>query len=127
MGELLAQPLLGGLSPGLVLILGAVLVPVLPRPVRQVYLLALPLVAFLQLLSLDASVMGTIPLFGLDLHTAGPQLILFSFTHSHDPAVGSCYEFFRPGVIAVDHGHSAFRQSGEQFSFGRGDVFQSLK
>ena len=69
MGELLAQPLLGELSPGLILILGAILVPVLPRPIRQIYMLALPVLAFLQLLSLDATATGTIPLFDIDLTT----------------------------------------------------------
>ena len=68
-GDLLAQPLLGELSPGLVLILGAILVPILPRPVRQIYMLALPVLAFLQLLSLDGSATGAIPLMGVELQT----------------------------------------------------------
>ncbi len=69
MTDLLATPLLGELSPGLVLILGAVLVPFLPGVLRKVYLLALPLVAFLQLLSLEHGLMGAMPLMGLELTT----------------------------------------------------------
>lgn len=67
--DLLAEPLLGDLSPGLVLILGALPVPFLPGRVRQVYMLALPVIAFMQLLSLQAGVSGQIPLFDVELTT----------------------------------------------------------
>ena len=67
--ELLAEPLLGQLSPGLVLILGAVPIPFLPGRLRQVWMLALPVLAFVQLLGLPAGQSGQIPLFGVELTT----------------------------------------------------------
>ncbi len=41
--------MIADLPPGLILILGAILVPFLPGRLRQLYMLALPLLAGLQL------------------------------------------------------------------------------
>jgi multicomponent Na+:H+ antiporter subunit D len=57
------------LTPGLVLILGALPVPLLWGGVRSVYLLALPVLAFALLLSTPDGVFGQLELFGLQLTT----------------------------------------------------------
>ena len=57
------------LTPGLILILGALPVPLLWGRVRSVYLLALPVVAFALLLDTPDGVFGRLELFGLQLTT----------------------------------------------------------
>jgi multicomponent Na+:H+ antiporter subunit D len=57
------------LSPGLILILGAALVPLLRGRARSAYMLALPIVAFLHLLGLPHGEFGQIQLFGIELTT----------------------------------------------------------
>jgi multicomponent Na+:H+ antiporter subunit D len=58
------------LSPGWILILGALPVPLLPDRLRSAWLLALPILAFAQLVSLPDGLMGQVELFGLQLTTA---------------------------------------------------------
>ncbi len=57
------------LSPGLVLVVGALLVPLLRGWVRSVYMLALPVLAFLHLLALPYGAFGEFEFLGLDLVT----------------------------------------------------------
>ncbi len=57
------------INPGLILILGALLIPLLPGLVRSAYMLLLPVVVFLHLYGLPVGEAGTITLFGLDLVT----------------------------------------------------------
>jgi len=57
------------LSPGLILIVGALLVPLLRGTVRGVFLLALPVVAFVHLLTLPFGEFGQIKLLDLTLIT----------------------------------------------------------
>ncbi|HUF57258.1 MAG TPA: Na(+)/H(+) antiporter subunit D [Thermohalobaculum sp.] len=57
------------LSPGLVMILGALLVPLLPGLLRSAWVLALPILAFGQVLGLDHGSFGTVTVFELDLVT----------------------------------------------------------
>ena len=52
------------LPPGLILILGALLVPVLPGRLRQVYMLALPVLAGLQLYGLEHGSFAQTEIFG---------------------------------------------------------------
>lgn len=59
--------LLDTLPPGLILIFGAFLVPFLPGVLRKVWMLALPVLAFLQLLGFEPGVHGTTALFDLEL------------------------------------------------------------
>jgi len=59
----------GEFSPGLILILGALPVPLLPHRVRTVYLLALPVVAFAYLLTLPYGQFGEVHVLGLTLTT----------------------------------------------------------
>jgi multicomponent Na+:H+ antiporter subunit D len=61
--------MIGEFSPGLILILGAVLVPFLRGPLRAVYMLALPVVAFAYLLSLQHGEFGQLHLLDLTLTT----------------------------------------------------------
>ena len=44
--------ILGSLSPGLIILTGALLVPLLPGRLRSAWVLALPLIAFAQVLGL---------------------------------------------------------------------------
>jgi multicomponent Na+:H+ antiporter subunit D len=61
--------LFGQLSPGLIVILGALLVPVLPGRFRAAWMLLLPVVAFAQTLGLEHGLHGTVALFDLELTT----------------------------------------------------------
>ncbi len=54
-------------NPGLILILGALLVPVLPLGLRRVYLLALPLVGLYAVYALPMGTHGTVETLGLTL------------------------------------------------------------
>lgn len=55
------------LPPGMVLVLGAVLLPLVPARLRNAFMLVLPVLGFLQLLALPADVAFTIEAFGLTL------------------------------------------------------------
>jgi multicomponent Na+:H+ antiporter subunit D len=57
------------LSPGLILILGAVLVPLLRGRLRSAYMLALPIVAFWHLIDLPYGELGQMQVLGIDLVT----------------------------------------------------------
>ncbi|MEM9060399.1 MAG: Na(+)/H(+) antiporter subunit D [Pseudomonadota bacterium] len=63
-GEVLAN-----LSPGLILILGALAVPFLPGIARKIWMLALPVLAFVHLLGLEHGLHGAVTLFDLELTT----------------------------------------------------------
>lgn len=60
---------LANLSPGLILILGALPVPFLPGVLRKIWILALPVIALLHLLGLEEGMHGSITLFNLELTT----------------------------------------------------------
>ena len=59
--------MIANLPPGLILILGALLVPFLPRRLRQLYMLALPLLAGLQLYGLEQGNFAQTQIFGYPL------------------------------------------------------------
>lgn len=61
--------MIGEFSPGLILIVGALLVPLLSGRLRSVYLLALPIVAFAHLLSLPHGEFGEVKFLELSLIT----------------------------------------------------------
>lgn len=61
--------MIGEVSPGLILILGALPVPLLGGWLRAGWLLALPVLAFAQTLGLDAGTGGAVTLFDLELTT----------------------------------------------------------
>lgn len=56
-------------SPGLILIIGALLVPVLRGYLRAAYMMALPVVAFALTLTFEHGSFGVIPVFGFELTT----------------------------------------------------------
>ena len=56
-------------SPGLILLLGALLVPMLRGSVRSIYMLALPVLAFLHLVALPYGSFGAFEFLGLNLVT----------------------------------------------------------
>jgi len=60
---------LQGLSPALIIIVGALAVPLLRHPLRNVYMLALPAVAFAALLSTPDGDHGSLQYMGLELVT----------------------------------------------------------
>jgi len=57
------------ISPGLLLIVGAILVPFFPGKRRGVYMLALPVLAFVQLIGLEHGSFGSVTLFDVELTT----------------------------------------------------------
>ncbi len=57
------------LNPGLILMLGGVIVPLLPRLLRGAFMLAVPVLAFVHMLGLSAGEFGHIPLFDFTLVT----------------------------------------------------------
>lgn len=61
--------MIGEVSPGLILILGALLVPLLKGVVRSAYMLTLPALAFAQLVTLPYGDLGQISVLGLPLVT----------------------------------------------------------
>ena len=68
------------LNPGLIIILGALLVPLLPgRVLRGAYMLALPVAAFVYLLGLPMGEMGQIELMDLSLVTLRVDKLSFVF------------------------------------------------
>jgi multicomponent Na+:H+ antiporter subunit D len=56
--------MIADLPPGLILILGALVAPVIPAGLRRFYILALPMLALWQLLALHAGVHGQVEMFG---------------------------------------------------------------
>ena len=59
--------MIADLPPGLILILGALLVPFVPARVRRVYMLALPVLGLVQLLTLPMGMGAQVEMFGLTL------------------------------------------------------------
>lgn len=66
-------------SPGLIVIVGALLVPILPRGLRRLWTLVLPVLAFVHLLLLPEGYAGHIYVFGLDLVTLRVDDLSFMF------------------------------------------------
>jgi multicomponent Na+:H+ antiporter subunit D len=58
-----------GLNPAVILILGALLVPLFPQPWRRVYIIALPLVSMLQLVLHPFGTFSEVALYGMTLET----------------------------------------------------------
>ncbi|GMG84334.1 Na(+)/H(+) antiporter subunit D [Paralimibaculum aggregatum] len=77
--EMVPTGALGGLSPGLILIIGALAVPFLKEQARGPYLLLLPVLAFFQLMSLDHGLMGVVSVFDIELVTLRVDRLSFIF------------------------------------------------
>jgi multicomponent Na+:H+ antiporter subunit D len=69
------------LSPALILIVGAVLVPLLPRGIREVYMLALPAVAAFDLMGLPMGESGKLSMLGLQLVTVRVDALSLLFAY----------------------------------------------
>ncbi|MBX3469887.1 MAG: Na(+)/H(+) antiporter subunit D [Planctomycetes bacterium] len=71
--------MISGLNPGFLLMAGALLIPLLPRLLRQGWLVALPLLSAAQLLTLDRGDRGEVTLAGVTLHTLFVDDLSFTF------------------------------------------------
>ncbi len=71
--------MIGEVSPGLILILGALVVPLLPGRLRSVYMLALPALALAHLLALPFGESGHMQALGFDLVTLRVDQLSFVF------------------------------------------------
>ncbi|MEM9028051.1 MAG: Na(+)/H(+) antiporter subunit D [Pseudomonadota bacterium] len=71
--------MIGELNPGLILIVGALLIPVAPQFLRGVITLVLPIIAAYHLVNLPLGNMGIIPLFGYELVTLRVDRLSFIF------------------------------------------------
>jgi multicomponent Na+:H+ antiporter subunit D len=83
----------GEFSPGLILIIGALLVPLLPGRLRGLYLLALPLIAFGHLLTLPYGEFGHVEFLGLKLITlrVDKLSVLFGYVFLIAAFLGAIY------------------------------------
>jgi multicomponent Na+:H+ antiporter subunit D len=73
--------MIGEFSPGLILILGALLVPLLRGYPRAIYMLALPVVAFAHLMTLPTGDFGIVNLAGLTLTTLRVDKLSLLFSY----------------------------------------------
>jgi multicomponent Na+:H+ antiporter subunit D len=73
--------MIADLSPGLVLIFGALLVPLLRGQLRSAYMLALPVIAFWYVLSLPVGEFGVVRLFDLKLVTLRVDRLSLMFAY----------------------------------------------
>jgi multicomponent Na+:H+ antiporter subunit D len=78
------------LNPGLVLILGALLVPLLRGHLRSAFMLALPVVAFWHVLSLPMGQLGEVTLFDLKLVTLRVDRLSLMFAYVFLIATALC-------------------------------------
>jgi multicomponent Na+:H+ antiporter subunit D len=67
------------LSPALILVLGGLVLPFVPRPARGGVMLVLPVIALMQLLSLPFGALGKVQLMGLELTTLRIDKLSFVF------------------------------------------------
>lgn len=90
---------LANLSPGLILILGALVVPFLPGMLRKIWILALPVVAFAHLLGLEHGLHGIIPVFDVELITLriDKLSLIFGYVFLIATFLGVLYQFHVKG------------------------------
>jgi multicomponent Na+:H+ antiporter subunit D len=93
--------MVGELSPGLILILGALLVPALGGRLRAAWILALPALAFLQTIGLEHGAHGAITVFDLALTTLRVDALGLVFAYAFLVAlfVGMVYQLHVPGAL----------------------------
>lgn len=87
------------LSPGLLLIVGALLLPFLPRLLRNIWLCALPVLAFVQMLGLERGQHGRFVLFDLELTTlrVDELSLVFGYVFSLGLLIGAIYQLHLRG------------------------------
>jgi len=93
--------MIGEFTPGLILILGALVIPLLPRSVRAPYTLALPVVAFVYLLGLPHGEAGQWQLFDLPLVTLRVDRLslLFGYIFLLAALLGAIYALHERDVV----------------------------
>ena len=93
--------MIGELSPGVILILGALLVPVLGGWLRAAWLLALPLIAFLQTVGLEPGLQGLVTVFDLELTTLRVDALGLVFGYVFLVALfcGMIFQLHLPGAL----------------------------
>ena len=93
--------MIGEVSPGLILILGALLVPLLKGIVRSVYMLALPALAFAQLVTLPYGDLGQISVLGLPLVTLRVDRLstIFGYIFLIASFLGVLYTLYHDDVV----------------------------
>jgi multicomponent Na+:H+ antiporter subunit D len=89
------------LSPGLILILGALLVPALGGWLRAAWLLALPVLAFFQTVGLEPGMHGAVTVFELELTTLRVDALALVFVYAFLVALffGMIYQLHVPGAL----------------------------
>jgi len=93
--------MIGEVSPGLILILGALLVPLLKGLVRSAYMLALPALAFAQLVALPYGDLGQISVLGLPLVTLRIDRLstIFGYIFLIASFLGILYTLYHDDVV----------------------------
>jgi multicomponent Na+:H+ antiporter subunit D len=88
--------MIGEMSPGLILVLGAVLVPFLKGQARAAWMLALPIIGLMQLLSLPMGDLGQTTLAGVPLTTMRVDGLswLFGFVFLFAAFIGILYNLY---------------------------------
>ena len=93
--------MIGEISPGLILILGALLVPLLKGFVRSVYMLTLPALAFAQLVALPYGDLGQMSVLGLPLVTLRIDRLstIFGYIFLIASSLGVLYTLYHDDVV----------------------------
>ncbi|MEM9098125.1 MAG: Na(+)/H(+) antiporter subunit D, partial [Pseudomonadota bacterium] len=89
------------ISPGLILILGALLIPFLPGKLRVLWVVTLPVLGFLQALSLEPGLSGQIEVMGLELTTIRLDGLsrIFGYIFLIAAFIGGVYSFHKGGWV----------------------------
>ncbi|MEM9043075.1 MAG: Na(+)/H(+) antiporter subunit D [Pseudomonadota bacterium] len=89
------------LSPGLILILGALLIPFLPGKLRVIWVVTLPVLGFLQALSLEPGLSGQFEVMGLELTTVRLDGLsrIFGYVFLIAAFIGGIYAFHKGGWV----------------------------
>ncbi|MEM1275637.1 MAG: Na(+)/H(+) antiporter subunit D [Pseudomonadota bacterium] len=89
------------ISPGLILILGALLIPFLPGKLRVLWVVTLPVLGFLQALSLEPGLSGQIEVMGLELTTIRLDGLsrIFGYIFLIAAFIGGIYSFHKGGWV----------------------------
>jgi multicomponent Na+:H+ antiporter subunit D len=93
--------MIGEVSPGLILILGALLVPLLKGVVRSTYMLTLPVLAFAQLVALPYGDLGQFSVLGLPLVTLRVDRLstIFGYIFLIASFLGILYTLYHDDVV----------------------------
>ena len=101
LGAPILSALVPGLSPGLILILGALLLPFLPGKLRVIWMVLLPVLGMWQALGLTPGLSGQIEVMGLELSTVRLDGLsrIFGIIFLIAAFLGGIYSFHRGGWV----------------------------